>query len=214
VGHPPLPHSERERAQRRSSPARPPWTKLGSPRAGSCRSCSPDRTSMSARPRRASFPAVSGSELGRRARSPVGRPSKQSRSPARYGIGLAIRKSRPPCRSYSRRTRSIRGRPLARFGRSSRRRKRSRRVRDWSRARHERPAVVAGGWPGSTLGCAWTRCSNRFSPAGTALSVAKISPRPVSVQYGRLACPRSGRECDPHLQVFRPLSSVGRALPW
>ena len=65
---------------------------------------------------------------------------------------------------------------------------------------------------GDTLGCAWTRCSDRSSRAGTPVAVAKSSPRPVSVQYGRLARPRSGRECDTNLQVFCPLSSVGRAL--
>ena len=63
-----------------------------------------------------------------------------------------------------------------------------------------------------TLGCAWTRCSDRSSPAGTPVAVAKSSPRPVSVQYGRLARPHSGRECDANLQVFRRRSSAGRAL--
>ena len=65
-----------------------------------------------------------------------------------------------------------------------------------------------------TLGCAWTRCSDRCSPAGTGAAVAKSSPRPVSDLYGRLASLRSGCACDTNLQVFCPLSSAGRALPW
>ena len=67
---------------------------------------------------------------------------------------------------------------------------------------------------GLYTGPRWTRSPRRASsPVGPA-AVSIFAPLAVSRQYGLLASPRTYHRRDADLQAFRPLSSVGRALPW
>jgi hypothetical protein len=77
------------------------------------------------------------------------------------------------------------------------------------------PAAVRqpGRSSGLYTGPRWTRYSPRSSPPAAAATPI-FAPRAVSAQYGRQGSSRTGCRRDADLQVFCPLSSVGRALPW